>query len=397
MPYSCDIRSSLQELDLADWRSLAGESDLFMDPRFVAAVEHGQRDAGKYWSVIVRDGTRRPVAIACLSLLPIDLAMLAGGAVMQIGGMLRQLFPNALRYHALFCGLPVSAGQSHLRIAAEADATEVLRSLVDEMERLARTAGARFLIFKEFGDLASERVLQLANLGFFLGESPPMNVFPTGFRSFEEYRARLKAPYRSKIVRSQRKFVERGLRSECLTEGRLIAEQFTDEVYRMYLAVIEKSSVRLETLSAEWFREIARAFDRESVWTAIYDGDRLLAWAYGLLSGGIYHSLFGGVNYARNPEADAYFNLMYHELDFALQQGANEIHLGQTADDFKSRLGATQEKRWFYLKPLRWKAKAVLNLAADRVLPRYPPPVERHVFQAAALRPQTDSVTQTLV
>lgn len=382
MPYCCEVRPSIDELNQQDWASLAGD-DLFMDPRFIRSVEQAQSAIGKFWSVIIRDGSGRPAAIACLSLLSLDLAMLAGGAVKRATATLRQVFPNALSYPAVFCGLPVSAGQSHLRIASNTDVASVLSALVDEMRSIARENAARFLIFKEFAVLDPSLIAALTKQGFFLGESPPMNHFPTAFNDFDDYRAALKAPYRSKIVRSQRKFAEHGLRVECLTDGPSIAARFGEEAFRMYLAVVEKSPVRLEVLSREWFCQMARQFDHESVWTAVYEGDQLLAWAYGLLGEDVYHSLFGGVDYAGNAETDAYFNLMYQELDLALRQRVSDIQLGQTADDFKSRLGATQSKRWFLVLPLRWKARVVLNLASDRVLPKYPAPQERHVFHAS--------------
>ncbi len=383
MPYTCEICPSLDQLDLASWNTLADDGDLFMDARFMRAVDRGQCSPGKLWWLIVRDAAQRPVAIACLSLLAIDIAMLSGRVVGKIGTSVRRLFPSALRYQAILCGLPVSAGQNHLKIAHGTDSAAVLHLIVDKMARLARAEGARFLVFKEFDDRAASQLGALGALGFYRGESPPMNHLPARFSSFAQYRAALKAPYRSKIIRSQRKAAELGLRTECLSGGDSLAARFTDDVHRMYLAVVEKSPLRLEVLSAEWFRQMARGLERESAWTAIYEGDHLLAWAYGLLLGGTYQSLFGGVDYARNAQTDAYFNLMYHELDFAVRQGVREIQLGQTADDFKGRLGAYQSRRWFFVKPLRWKAKAVLRLAAEQVLPKYPPPAQRHVFHAS--------------
>jgi predicted N-acyltransferase len=314
--------------------------------------------------------------------MPLDLAMLAGGILHRVGTAARGIFPNALKYQAIFCGLPVSAGQSQLAFAQQANTPGCLEALVAKMTELARHSGARFLIFKELDDSAAEAAQVLGQLGFFRGESPPMNHFPTRFASFGEYLAALKAPYRSKIVRSQRKMRKFDLRVERLTNSELIPRRFTTAAHQMYLDVVAKSPIRLETLSREWFVEMATQFQPESRWTALYERDQLIAWAYGLLTDGVYHSLFGGVDYRRNAETDAYFNLLYEEMDFVLSAGVHDIQLGQTADDFKSRLGATQSRRWFFIKPLRWKAQTVLRLAAKHVLPSYPPPTERHVFHA---------------
>ena len=354
-----------------------------MDLRFLRAMESGRAAGDRFWTALIRDDLNKPVAAAFISLLTLDLAMMAGGTVKKIVDQLRTIAPGALKYQAIVCGLPISAGQSHLHIAPGADIDAVVQSLLGEMESLAKPIGARFLILKEFDQHTPQVHQSLKTNGCFMAESPPMNLFPTNFTSFEDYLSALKAPYRSKIVRSQRKFAERGLRVETITQnGPAVAERFTDAAHQMYLNVVDRSSIKLEVLSREWFCSMANQFPNESVWLAVYEGDQLLAWAYGLLHGNAYHSLFGGVDYDRNSETDAYFNLTYHELDFALRSGVQEIHLGQTADDFKSRLGAVQNNRWFFLKPLRWKARVVLNLAADRVLPTFPPAPPRHVFHA---------------
>jgi predicted N-acyltransferase len=384
MPYSCELQSSIDTTDLAAWNALRQSDDPFTDPRFLRAVEHGLAHVADYTTALVRDETGRPMASACLCVAPLDLALLAGDAVKRLAGVVRRVLPNALRYNAVFCGLPVSAGQNQLRFAREADHAQVLQVLDRTMRDMAQRARARFIILKEFDAAAAERLTALTALGYYHGDSPPMNHLAPSFASFEQYLAVLKAPYRSKIVRSQRKFVAAGLRVEVLNEGDVIAERFTDEAYRMYRTVVDKSSVRLETLSLEWFREMARQFKSESVWLALYQGDCLLAYAYGLLAGGTYYSLFGGVDYAANADTDAYFNLMYHELDFALRQNVKDIQLGQTADDFKSRLGCYQRPLSFFVKPLRWKAAAALRLAPDWALPKYPQAEERHVFQTGS-------------
>lgn len=382
MRFRCQTYDRIADA-LPEWNSVrTGSGNVFTDPRFVSVMESTGTDASRLWSAVVRNEREQPEAIASLFQMPLDLAMMAGGVLHRAGSALRHVFPNALRYQAVFCGLPVSAGQSQLCFARRADVRRCLESLADTMTGLARTSGARFLIFKEFADADTEVARALTQLGFYRGESPPMNHFPNWFGSFAEYRAALKAPYRSKVARSERKRAKLALQVERLNDSAELPLRFTEDAHQMYLNVVAKSPIRLEVLPRSWFIEMARQFRQESMWTAIYEQGHLLAWAYGLRSGNGYHSLFGGVDYQRNAETDAYFNLTYEELDYALQTGPNDIQLGQTADDFKGRLGATQTRRWFFIKPLRWKARTVLQLAADRVLPSFPPPIERHVFQA---------------
>jgi hypothetical protein len=57
-------------------RLRTGEADLYMDPRFIAAVEQTVATARQFWSVLVFDDGGRPVGSASLCLYPLDAAVL---------------------------------------------------------------------------------------------------------------------------------------------------------------------------------------------------------------------------------------------------------------------------------------------------------------------------------
>jgi hypothetical protein len=67
--------------------------------------------------------------------------------------------------------------------------------------------------------------------------------------------------------------------------------------------------------------------------------------------------LFAGLDYQLNEELDLYFNLMYAGLDRALRKQVSTIHVGQSADAFKARIGC-------YSEPLYVLAKGLTPLMA---------------------------------
>jgi hypothetical protein len=181
-----------------------------------------------------------------------------------------------------------------------------------------------------------------------------------------------------------KKFDGTGLGVEHL-RGADIAAAHTDECHRLYEAVWERAAYRLEKWPAEFFRAVARRFgDRASMTRVVAQGGRVAAWAFGVTDGGVYHNLYGGLDYALNDEHDLYFNLYFRDMDRAFRDGARAINLGQTADGFKARLGATPAPRWFFARGVRpwvqWGLRAGRRWAF--------PPVRRwpvqHVFRAGA-------------
>jgi len=81
-------------------------------------------ESGKFWHVLFRDETGKPAAAACLCLYKIDGTLLAEGFSKKVAAFVARLIPALVKFKLLFCGLPVSAGQSSLRFAPDAESVE---------------------------------------------------------------------------------------------------------------------------------------------------------------------------------------------------------------------------------------------------------------------------------
>jgi hypothetical protein len=79
MGFSYRLFNSMGDVDLADWQRVSFEcgNSIFMDPRFIAAVEIGMRESCRFWHIIIYDEMRLPVACASLSAISLDLAHIA--------------------------------------------------------------------------------------------------------------------------------------------------------------------------------------------------------------------------------------------------------------------------------------------------------------------------------
>ncbi len=152
-------------------------------------------------------------------------------------------------------------------------------------------------------------------------------------------------------------------------------------MHALYRAVWERSLYRLELLSAEFFRELGRRFGEQASLTLICRGEHIVGFTFGLLDGCVYYNMYSGVDYGQNTEADLYFNLFYHSLDHALECGARTLHLGQTSDHFKSRLGTTQQPLYYYVRAVNPIVQWGLRAFSRYVLPPIPKVPNHHVFR----------------
>jgi predicted N-acyltransferase len=381
-PYSISLARSIDERDADEWRAACGgRVDAVMDPRFLRAVENSMGHEARFCNVVVRDAVGAPAAAAFFSLYSIDGMLLAPESWKKAVARIRWLWPSFLKVQVLFCGCPVSTGESHLRITPGADPSATLRLLDGYLMRMARKEGAHFIVFKEFGPEQAVHTDSLPSLGYVRADSLPMNSFPACFRDFDHVSASFRSRYRNQLLRSRKKFERSRLRAVHLRGRMGVDALYTEEVHRLYLAVLNRAEVKLECLPAEFFRELARQFPEDAAFTLIYQDKRLVAFMCGVFHQKTYLNLFCGFDYELNEETDLYFNLMYEDLDHALRQKVQSIHVGQTANEFKSRMGCFLEPRCFYVKTRLSALQPLLRAGSRHLFPPAAPIPDRNLFR----------------
>lgn len=130
-----------------------------------------------------------------------------------------------MTYPIAFCGLPVSAGQSHLRVAPGVDPGPILAAL-DGLPR-KRRADARA---------------------------------------------------------AARKFAAGRLRMLTTSDPDLVDRLVTPDVHRLYEAVVARSETRLELLPAAFFRGVVRALPDGAEMIFALDGDRVVGFSLNLVA-----------------------------------------------------------------------------------------------------------------
>jgi hypothetical protein len=352
-----------------------------MNPRFLRAIEQSMGEDARFWNVVFRDAAGAPVGAAALSLYTIDGLLLASQRWKQTGTRLRRLWPNFLKVPVLLCGSPVSTGESHLRIAAGADHSALLRELDRLMVWLAYRQRAPILVFKEFAPKEVVRTDALLELGYLRADSLGMNYFPASYRDFDHFCASIRSRYRRHILRSRKKIQRSGLRVEHVRGNEGFDKLYTEDVHRLYLDVLSHADVTFECLPSQFFRELAVQFAEDAAFTVIFQDERIVGFVCGVFDQDHYFNLFCGFDYHLNEETDLYFNLMYEDLDYALRQNVHSIQVGQTANEFKSRVGCYLEPRFFYVKSRDPVLELLVRAGNFYLFPPAPPITDRNLYR----------------
>ncbi|MFN0051440.1 MAG: GNAT family N-acetyltransferase [Planctomycetales bacterium] len=372
--YRVRIQERIADVDAAAWDSLRrGDRDPVTHRRFLEAMETGMAGVSRFWHVLYFDDADQPVASASLCLYRVDVALLANGLIKRLVQGVRRFLSRPLEFPVLFCGLCFSAGQSNVRFAPGAQTAVVLQQLDELLLSIAARERAKCVVFKEFKPSETTALDGLLELGYQRADSLPMNHVEPIYQSFGEFVARQKSSRRYAIRKSQKKFALSGLRVEQMLGGEGADRLFTDDAYRLFETVYDRARVRLEKVTAEMFRELARKLPEQTAWTFIFQGERIVAFAVSLFTPAVYHQMFVGYDASLNAEHDLYFNLFFHAMDRAYRQNCGVIHVGQSADEFKhQKLGCHQRPLCFYIKGTDWLGRQILGRFGNAIFPPRP-------------------------
>lgn len=368
---------SIDDVDPAAWDACLNlDAEVFATRAFVRATERSMTDT-RFRHVMFFNADDEPIASASLCIYTVDMALLAEGAARTITKFVGRIIPRLIHVPIAMCGLPVSAGQSNLRFRANADVPAVLELLDQLLTDWAKQHRAIAIVLKEFTDEQCDQIAAVASLGYRRADSLPMNRTDAVFSNFDAYMADLKSRQRYPIKKARQKFEQSGLEIVQVRGGEGADQIYTDEVHKLYLAVLDRAEVKFELLPAEFFRELARELPQNCWFTFVVDKsqspDEVLAFAASAFSQTSYHQMFVGVRYDKKAESDLYFNLFFHAIDAAFQQGTDEIHVGQSADEFKrQKFRCWQQPISFYVKPVRLSAKLGMAFAFRSIFPPHP-------------------------
>jgi predicted N-acyltransferase len=372
--YTASLYDSIRDVDPDEWNRVRDpHADPFMHPGFVAAVENSFGHICRFRQIIVRDGQGHPVATACLCFFPVDAAVLADGFARKLANVINGVVPVLLRIPLLLVGLPVSCGASHLRFSPDADREAALRVIDEEAVRFAKETKAKCVVFKEFEAHECHDLESLAALGYRQADSLPMNCAPAEYSSFDNYLASIPSAKRRTIKKSREKFAKFGFRVVHLRGGEGADRLYADDVHRLYDGVLDRAKVRFERLPAEFFREIARQVPDNSLFTYVFHGERIVAFAATLTVDEVFDQMFVGYDYDLNPECDLYFNLFFEAISEAFRRGPRRIYIGQTSDEFKhQKLSGFQVPLSIYVKGTHPVINALIKNAFGLFFPPRP-------------------------
>jgi 8-amino-7-oxononanoate synthase len=327
-----DVHTSIAPIR-ETWDRLAPRGQVVLESAHLDAIERSGVNEIEPYYLIVRDG-ERPAGIAHCFAMRLDLAALEKDISPEALAALRSWNSDFMNVRVLECGIVSGLGRA-VAAARPAQLGDVCRAVASEMDRIARDAGAEFVLVRDipYGMLGEHEAFLHAGYAPLLGF--PIATMPVRWKSFDEYLAGLTSAKRNR-VRHYLSHPAPDLEVECLHDFGAHADRFA-ELWGQTNA--KAGDYKHEVLSPAYFREIGHCLGPRCHAIVLKRHGEILAFGLILLGDDEYFFVHVGLDYTAADCDNLYVRLCLAILQDALGRPCRSINWGITTYDFKFERG----------------------------------------------------------
>jgi Acetyltransferase (GNAT) domain len=305
----------LRELQTCDaWkRALQNKCQ---DYRYYEIVDETLEGGFDYRYLLLEDHSKNPRAIQPVFFVRQNLVEGVPGKIRSIVDAIRKVFPRFLTMRVLMVGC--SAGTGDLGACDEKDETWVANVLQASLSTYARQNKASLIVLKDFPATYRSKLERFPLNGYTRIPSMPMTRLPLHYHNWDEYFRTLSKATRKDLRRKFRK-AERAPKIEM----QLVSDitPLLDEIYPLYLAVHERSPLKFETLTKNYFRAIAQRMPERARFFVWRQSDKIVAFSFCLVCGDVIYDECIGLDYSVALDLHLYFYTLRDVISWALEQG----------------------------------------------------------------------------
>ena len=237
------------------------------------------------------------------------------GKVRSVVDGIRKIFPRFLTMRVLMVGC--GAGTGDLGVCDEEDQAWMANALRTSLQTYASQNKASLVVLKDFPATYRSALETLRSHDYARIPSMPMTRLPLSYENWEEYFRTLSKATRKDL---RRKFRKAGDAPKI--EMELVSEiaAFIDEIYPLYLAVHERSPMKFETLTKDYFLAVAHRLPERARFFIWRQSGKIVAFSFCLVCGDAIYDECIGLDYSVALDLHLYFYTLRDIITWALQQ-----------------------------------------------------------------------------
>jgi predicted N-acyltransferase len=260
-----------------------------------------------------------------------------------------------------------SAGEAHLAATETLPVDIVAKTLANGIIKQARSLNAKLIVLKEFPSRYRKLLRCFVQCGFARAPSMPMTMLDIRYDSFDAYMVKaLKSSSRKKLRKNLEATAGVSDIRMSVTDD---AASFVDEVYPLYLQVFERSRMRFEKLTKDFFRQIGQRMNDKVRFFAWRRGNMLVAFSLCMVQGDSLYAEYVGFDYAVALDLHLYHYVVRDMINWGISNGYKWFRSSGLNYDPKLHMRHRLDPIDLYVRHTSILANAILKLALPWIVP----------------------------
>ena len=354
--------------------------DKCKDHRYYELIERTLANDFEYVYAVLEDSAGTIRAIQPILFVRQNLIEGMRGAFRAIVDLVRKTFPRFLTMRVLMVGCAAGAGE--LDAATPENERWIAEALSSTMRDYARQNKASLVVFKDFPAEYRDALSVLINSDYARVPSMPMTRLALSFQNFDEYLGTLGYISRKSLRRKFRK-TESAAKIDMEVVGDV--ESVVDQIFSLYLQVHERSPMKFENLTRDFFLGIAKEMPEHARFFIWRIDNKIVAFSLCLICGDTLYDECLGLDYGVALDLHLYFYTMRDVIRWAIEQKVRYYVSGPLNYDPKLHLGHELAPLDLYVLHTRPWLNPIFSLALKYLEPTRHDPILKKFPNAARL------------
>jgi len=350
------------------------------DHRYYELIERTLANDFEYVYAVLEDSAGTIRAIQPILFVRQNLIEGMRGAFRAIVDLVRKTFPRFLTMRVLMVGCAAGAGE--LDAATPENERWIAEALSSTMRDYARQNKASLVVFKDFPAEYRDALSVLINSDYARVPSMPMTRLALSFQNFDEYLGTLGYISRKSLRRKFRK-TESAAKIDMEVVGDV--ESVVDQIFSLYLQVHERSPMKFENLTRDFFLGIAKEMPEHARFFIWRIDNKIVAFSLCLVCGDTLYDECLGLDYGVALDLHLYFYTMRDVIRWAIEQKVRYYVSGPLNYDPKLHLGHEPAPLDLYVLHTRPWLNPIFSLALKYLEPTRHDPILKKFPNAARL------------
>ncbi|RKG98000.1 GNAT family N-acetyltransferase [Corallococcus carmarthensis] len=371
--------SSIQDIGREAWHTCFPPTDVMQAYELHQATEAASIEDVQFHYLQVRSAGEVLAIVPCFR-FRMSLTVIAPENVNKVVSQVRRVLPGFLFLNAFVIGTPIAICKDLLGVRPDLPKPRrdaVLRAISDEVVARARHLKLGLVFMKELTTRLLPEVRDVLSPRFSFVESAATTYLYLGEPGKSTFKERLRKKYRSLMNNRMARVQEAGMRWEQVADFSPYAER----MHPLYLQVLNRSKIRFETLSVEFFARLPALLGERVFALLCFKGEQLVSFELFLKDDEWVHPIYLGLDYSLRDEGSLYFNSIYKIVEVLEAHGKAVVQLGQTSYAVKASIGAVVDRLYLAVHHTNPVLDALLKRFGAELFPPTPLPRSQRVFR----------------